>query len=149
MKFHIITIPFNQVKGQFETDELDAFCAHAQILSFESSTIQLLGKAYWSVLFCYETLPLTKHELPHRKEALTLSPAEAKCFDDLKDWRNRLAQVEGFPPYIIASNSLLQVLAQQRPRTLSALMELHGFGKKKATKYGKEILDILQLHQQS
>ncbi|MEO1610446.1 MAG: HRDC domain-containing protein, partial [Pseudomonadota bacterium] len=50
---------------------------------------------------------------------------------------------EGVPPYVICTNKELAAIAARRPQTLAALMQIEGFGKAKADKYGAAMLDLL------
>lgn len=149
MKFHIISMPFNFGTGSFDTRELDEFCSRVEILSFHCSFLHTPPKCYWSIFICYEPIVLKNHGPSKSKpsEQVELPPLQAKCFAALKGWRNEKAYAKGFPPYIIASNSLLVEIVKKAPKTLSGLMELNGFGKKKVASYGQDILSILKKFQ--
>lgn len=63
----------------------------------------------------------------------------------LKLWRTEKAQEIGKPPYIVASNALLEQLAVRRPQTRNELLRVKGMGDAKAAAYGDEILDLVKL----
>lgn len=150
MKFHIITLPFDLGKGEFDTRELDAFCAQTRILSYQTTFIQINHQAFWSILLCYEPIALPKKSKKvHSDTPSDFNEQQLICLADLKHWRNQLAQQAGHPPYIIASNALLEEMVRQNALTISSLLNLTGFGKKKATKYGQDIINIIKKHQQS
>ena len=82
--------------------------------------------------------PLQKNLLSSSND--TASP----CFSELRSWRNQHARQLGFAPYIIASNALLREIVIKHPQSLSELLDIKGFGKKKAQNFGKAILEILK-----
>lgn len=63
----------------------------------------------------------------------------------LKNWRTEKAQDIGKPPYIVASNALLEQLAARRPQTRNELLRVKGMGDAKAAAYGDDILDLVRL----
>jgi len=63
----------------------------------------------------------------------------------LKSWRTERAAEIGKPPYIIAGNALLELLAARRPQTRAELLRVKGMGEAKAAAYGDDILAIVRL----
>ncbi len=61
----------------------------------------------------------------------------------LKEWRNQKARETGLSHYMILHQKTIVTLANFMPQTLSALKLVKGMGKKKAEKYGEEILEIV------
>jgi superfamily II DNA helicase RecQ len=147
MKFHIITLPFDRQKQTFDTRELDAFCARANIHDRRIAFFRTQEQVFWTVFLHYEPVSIPSSPAPKAKpKEPQADPLEEKCLSALKRWRNEEALKSGFPPYIIASNALLEVIVRKRPATLSAILDIRGFGKQKAAKYGQPILDILNDH---
>ena len=66
-------------------------------------------------------------------------------FKKLREWRREKAQQEGIPVFIIANNSELMEVIKKTPKTIEALRQIRGFGKKKIERYGKEIVNLIQL----
>jgi ATP-dependent DNA helicase RecQ len=66
-----------------------------------------------------------------------------ELIDALQSYRTAQAKLEGMPPYIIYSNKVLTSIAEQKPKTLAALLEIDGVGKAKVEKYGAAILEIV------
>ncbi|WP_027087801.1 HRDC domain-containing protein [Cohnella panacarvi] len=64
--------------------------------------------------------------------------------DKLRQWRRAKASAEKKSAYLIATNRELQMLAVFLPRTIEELLEIPGFGKAKADKYGNELIDELK-----
>ncbi len=75
--------------------------------------------------------------------AFDLSQEAAVLFEALRTHRLALARSQGVPPYVVASDRTLREMATLRPRTLGALMAIHGIGPAKADRYGAGFLDVI------
>jgi ATP-dependent DNA helicase PIF1 len=73
--------------------------------------------------------------------------ASTTLFEDLKDWRKRMAQELQKPIFLILNNGLIEEVAVKRPKTLGQLSELSGMGPKKLFKYGRTILNLVEKHE--
>ena len=60
----------------------------------------------------------------------------------LRDWRLTTARSDGVPAYVVAPDSLLIDIADQRPTTVPALRRVKGMGPSRLARYGEEILEI-------
>jgi len=69
---------------------------------------------------------------------------EPEALGELKAWRKAKAVEERKSAYFIATNRELHMLAVYVPHTPEELMQIPGFGKWKAQKYGEELLQILR-----
>jgi HRDC domain len=67
-----------------------------------------------------------------------------ELIEALQTYRTSQSKLEGMPPYIIYSNKVLTSIAQIKPKTLNALLEIDGVGKAKVEKYGAAILEIVK-----
>lgn len=76
-------------------------------------------------------------------EPISLTAEEENIYAALRDWRNERAASDGLPPYMIAHNDSLMLMAKQRVKTIEELPNIKGFGEKRAQKYGEEILQIV------
>lgn len=65
-------------------------------------------------------------------------------FDALTKLRERLANEEVLPPYIILSDKVLHLLNQVRPTTLEAFGNIEGINEYKKKKYGKEFVALIR-----
>lgn len=65
-------------------------------------------------------------------------------FMSLKQWRLEQAKLERIPPFMIFSDATLRLLAELRPKTEAALLDIRGVGQAKVTKYGEQLLDMLK-----
>jgi ATP-dependent exoDNAse (exonuclease V) alpha subunit len=73
-------------------------------------------------------------------EEPTLGPAETALFETLRAWRAEKARELVMPPYIIAHDKTLQLVAVRKPQTNAELLRVPGFGPKKVQDYGADIL---------
>jgi ATP-dependent DNA helicase RecQ len=64
-------------------------------------------------------------------------------FEALRAHRLALARDQGVPPYVVASDRTLRELALEQPRTIDALLSVHGIGPAKAERYGRGFLDVI------
>ncbi len=72
-----------------------------------------------------------------------LSERDERLFQSLRAHRLEIAREQGVAPYVVASDRSLRELAQLRPRALSDLMQIYGFGETKAQRYGEGLLQVV------
>jgi ATP-dependent DNA helicase RecQ len=65
----------------------------------------------------------------------------------LRQWRQGTAKQGGMAAFIIMHDTSLDELCRLRPRTLSELRRVSGFGERKTELYGQQILDALRRFQ--
>ena len=70
-------------------------------------------------------------------------------FEALRDWRSNQCKIEDVPPYVLGNNKQLAEMAHARPKSLTELVKIGGFGKNKTEKYGQMILQELTTQTQS
>jgi hypothetical protein len=70
--------------------------------------------------------------------------SNAELYDTLKRWRNLVCKETDQPIYMVANQTSLQEIATYLPLTKKDLMQISGFGKAKAEKYGDEILEAVE-----
>jgi ATP-dependent DNA helicase RecQ len=87
---------------------------------------------------------LPSHPARHPAEDEGLDADAARRFEALRAHRLELAQAEGVPPYVIASDRSLRELAQLCPEREEDLTLAHGIGEAKARKYGAGFLSVLR-----
>ncbi len=71
---------------------------------------------------------------------------EAALFEALRPVRRRLANADGFPPYIVLSDAQLADLCRVRPGTFEVLAQVRGVGQQKLAKYGPQLLAAVRQH---
>lgn len=69
---------------------------------------------------------------------------DTPLFKALRSYRWKKSQEGGIKPYFIYNDSQLKDLIARMPNTKRELMQVSGFGKAKAEKYGAEILEIIR-----
>ncbi|MEO7663783.1 MAG: ATP-dependent DNA helicase UvrD2 [Candidatus Limnocylindrales bacterium] len=62
----------------------------------------------------------------------------------LREWRLDAARSDGVPAYVVAPDTLLLEIADQRPTTLPALRRVKGMGPSRLGRYGEEMLEIVK-----
>ena len=65
---------------------------------------------------------------------------DKELFERLRQLRKRLADEQGYPPYIILSDQSLHELAAVRPKNIEQFGLIHGIGEFKKQKYGEIFL---------
>tara|TARA_R110002096_G_scaffold4493_27_gene20990 strand:+ start:10901 stop:11092 length:192 start_codon:yes stop_codon:yes gene_type:complete len=60
------------------------------------------------------------------------------------DWRKKLAEKEGVPPFSIFHNATLVAIAEKRPKDATALREIEKVGADMAERFGKDVMEILE-----
>jgi len=76
-------------------------------------------------------------------EPIVLTAEQEKTYAALRNWRNEQASQTGLAPYIAHNDSLMQI-AILPVKSKEDLLQIKGFGEKRAEKYGDEILRILE-----
>ena len=81
--------------------------------------------------------------------APTAAPRRARDEDSplmtaLREWRLDSARSDGVPAYVIAPDTLLTEIAEQRPTTLAALRRVKGMGPSRLARYGEEMLEVVR-----
>lgn len=75
-----------------------------------------------------------------RVSASQSSTPDKSLFERLRLLRKRLADEQGYPPYIILSDQSLHELASMRPKNMEQFGQIHGIGEFKRKKYGEIFL---------
>ncbi len=126
-----------------DLEKLNQFLA--QVMPIQVSSSLVSGDApFWSVLVFYEG---DARADAHPEPTPPPKPAEAPsspAFEALRKWRSQKAREEGVPPYVIATNAELEAILESNPQSPGELSQVKGFGKAKASKYGREILQLLR-----
>lgn len=73
-----------------------------------------------------------------------MPPRRKELFEALRLLRKRLADAQGFPPYIVMSDKVLQNLCEACPMTVEAFGEVSGIGEFKKERYGKDFVEVIR-----
>jgi ATP-dependent DNA helicase RecQ len=69
-----------------------------------------------------------------------LLPPDERLFERLRDWRRRVAEEHGVPPYVVFHDATLRALAALKPRDEAGLLAVPGIGEAKRDRYGAALL---------
>lgn len=72
-----------------------------------------------------------------------MDAATAETFERLRKWRINAARAANVPAFVICNDATLRALADHRPRTVAALLEIPGIGATKADRFGPALLKLL------
>jgi superfamily II DNA helicase RecQ len=65
-------------------------------------------------------------------------PVDEVHYERLRAWR--LGQAEGKPAYTVATNTVLEEVLRQRPRSVEGLLAIRGIGRAFCEKHGESLL---------
>ncbi len=72
------------------------------------------------------------------------TPVDKDLFEQLRRTRLALARAQGIPPYLIFSDKVLNVMAQERPTTFAEFSVMYGVGETKAQRYWRPFTDTIR-----
>lgn len=72
-----------------------------------------------------------------------LGDEDLSLYEAIKQWRQRTAEEENVPPYIIFGDKTIEELVLKKPHTERELLGVFGIGEVKAEKFGSAILRLL------
>ena len=67
-----------------------------------------------------------------------------ELYEELRSWRAMLAQEKDVPAYVILSQMALLGITNTLPQTSEQLLQISGVGKTTLSRYGEELLEIVQ-----
>ncbi|HUA00352.1 MAG TPA: HRDC domain-containing protein, partial [Candidatus Aquilonibacter sp.] len=76
--------------------------------------------------------------------AATTTDVDPDLREYLREWRRTTAKESGTAAFIIMHDTSLDELCRRRPQTLAELLQVPGFGERKAELYGEQILSALK-----
>ncbi|MGP1459891.1 MAG: RecQ family ATP-dependent DNA helicase [Treponema sp.] len=74
----------------------------------------------------------------------SLGEADTALYEAIKEWRQRTAEEENVPPYIIFGDKTIEELVLKKPHTERELLGVFGIGEVKAEKFGPALLRMLE-----
>lgn len=87
--------------------------------------------------------------LKEKKPILISNPStdfNTKLRSTLKKYRYTKSKEENIKAYFIFNDKVLDELVEKKPQTLGALIKIKGFGEVKTSKYGNDIINIMNLN---
>ncbi len=150
MKLRIMTLPFDPELGRFDDEPVQRFLADKELIGLRDHFFDHLGQPHLALVLVYRSVVVAaKSEKAAGKKARRedwrdlLEKSDWPLFNTLREWRGQKAKDEGIPPYVICTNLQLAQIVRIRPRTVSKLGEIEGFGSAKLKKYGEELISYL------
>jgi DNA helicase-2/ATP-dependent DNA helicase PcrA len=77
------------------------------------------------------------------KEVELVPPGTVALREALATWRTERYKADGVPPYVVASDKVLDALATSRPTSPADLLAISGIGQAKVDTYGDDILAVV------
>lgn len=149
MKVKHFHIRLNKENLHQDEEAINSFMQTVIVKKTETQHILSAQANYWSILVFYVDIPVVDEhqekasEKPTTFDLSTLNTEEKSRYEVLKIWRADTAIKENFPHYIIAHNSQLGAIAKLNPSTTDELLKVKGFSERKITKYGDDIIAVL------
>jgi len=84
----------------------------------------------------------SSRQRPHPQMPAASQP-ERDLREFLREWRQTVAREQRVPAYFVMHDSSLDDLCRLRPRSVSELLQVHGFGERKIKTYGQQIVEAL------
>jgi ATP-dependent DNA helicase RecQ len=72
----------------------------------------------------------------------TGSAVDPELREYLREWRRATANEQGVPAFVVMHDTSLDELCRKRPRSMSQLLAVPGFGERKSEMYGQKIFDV-------
>jgi superfamily II DNA helicase RecQ len=139
MAVRVFAMPFDPQQEVFHDEDLQKFLLNKQVKKIRPEFFSQNGRAYWTVYVEYDLVLKDTS-----REAEALDEPQRLLFQRLREWRREKAEQQGIPVFLIAKNRELLDLVHQTPKTVEALRDIHGFGKKKIDRYGQEVLGLIR-----
>ncbi len=102
---------------------------------------------YWSILVFYEdSNGAHKKETEKHPPAITeeeLNETERSIYAALRLWRKDRATEINLPEFMVCHNATLMLVAREKPHDLLGLSKIKGLGDQKITRYGDDIIAIV------
>ncbi|HNH24813.1 MAG TPA: RQC domain-containing protein, partial [Accumulibacter sp.] len=122
--------------------EVDASAFGALKLTADARPI-LKGEVTMSLRRASRSGKRPARQPPSDKPASRRLDSDTPLLAKLRLWRSQKAQSQGVPAYVILHDRTLAEIADARPDSLPALLDIAGIGTVKAQRYGDELLAIV------
>lgn len=124
---------------------LNQLLADAPRLTWQAAFVA--GPApYWSILIAMPEPRLEAAAFtPAHDEEAALTDQQTAVYEVLRAWRQERAKADNVPVYVVAHNASLEWIARRSAHILddADLAQAKQFGRRRAEKYGAEILALL------
>jgi ribonuclease D len=146
MKVKVFHIRLTKENLQSDQDNLNNFLDNVTVK--KTATELINGQPnFWSILVFYDDQKTEKQENISEKISVTdeneLTDDEKRIFSTLKQWRQDKATQLNIPNFMVCHNTELVTIAKVKPQSLDDLSKIKGFGGQKISKFGDDIIAIL------
>jgi superfamily II DNA helicase RecQ len=128
-------------------EDLNRFLASRRVLAVDRQFIADGLNSAWSVAVDHDDgvaggagASTEKARVDYRE---ILDPATFAVFATLRARRKELAELEGVPAHVIATNEQMAQIARMRAASLDDLKQVDGLGESRLRRYGRALLDVV------
>jgi len=124
--------------------DLNDFIRRHKIITIQKEFVACNQDSYWALLIEYFS-GQEEHKNKQPLDYKNILPAEDfAVFSELRDLRKSISEKDGVPVYAICTNEQLAEIVKSKVTTIEQLKKIHGIGKGKIDKYGKQIVDYMK-----
>jgi len=126
---------------------LNQFLASVKTRRIVPSLVQTPREVFWSLYVEFDVEPEAENKRsasPKGQIEPMLPAARIPVYDALRAWRARKAVELSYPSFVILHNKHLRAIAVASPTSLQELAAIPGIGEAKASRFGREILGVIQ-----
>jgi ATP-dependent DNA helicase RecQ len=76
--------------------------------------------------------------------AVAMPDVDEALRDYLREWRRNTARAQGSPAFVVMHDTTLEELCRKQPKSIRELLQISGFGERKAQMYGPQIFAALE-----
>lgn len=146
MKIKIFHIRLTKENLAVDQNSINEFMEN--IIVKKTSTQFITGQPnIWSIIVFYEGKDNQNSAKQSNKLSITdeteLTTEEKQIYETFKKWRQDKAAEQNVPSFMICHNTELMTIAKVKPQSLEELLRIKGFGEQKISKFGDEIIALL------
>lgn len=140
MKIKHFKIRLDERYLYLDEERINNFLKDIKVLKTDSNFIDS-DSPYWSLMLFYNKIEKQNTQKPF--DPADLTPEQYNRYKALRIWRTDTANRQGVENFMIAHNRELGDIAVLNPSKIEDLYLVKGFKDKKVTKYGAEIISVL------
>lgn len=139
MNIKVFNIRLSKEHCQEDQNRMNQFLDSVDIKLTSTNFVTTTTVDFWSAVVFYEPKKESKPMVDDRE----LTVEEKRIYSALRQWRNDLASKTGWSAFRICHNSHLISISKAKPQTLEELRSIKSFGESRTTKYGDDIISLL------
>ena len=146
MKVKVFHIRLTKENLQSDQETLNNFLENVTV---KKTAIELINGQpnFWSILVFYGDHKTERQEKYSDKISIDdeneLTDEEKQIFATLKQWRQDKGTQLNIPNFMVCHNTELITIAKVKPQSLDELSKIKGFGGQKISKFGDDIIALL------